>query len=122
MKILKIDRLLTAVTCAGVLLGSSLLHTFPSEARKPKSFPTHGKLVQMFRSEIGPLCAVDLIDDRGRKYSINADGKICDQKKLLNKTVNLTYKFTRVAYCDAPDVCFDKKLNIIVRMRLQEQK
>jgi hypothetical protein len=122
-KILTIDRLVAAITGAGILLGASFIETLPSSARQPKSFPTHGKLVRIEKVAVGPLCAIDLIDDRGKKYTgIQADGKICARKNLLNQTVNLTYKVTRVRYCDSPDTCFDKKLNIIVRMNIQEQE
>jgi hypothetical protein len=121
-KILTIDRLFTALTCAGILVGTSLFE-LPSLARTPKSFPTHGKLVRIVKVPVGPLCAIDLVDNQGKKYTgIEADGKICARKNLLNQIVNLTYKVTRVRYCDSPDTCFDKKLNIIVSMNLQEQE
>jgi hypothetical protein len=122
-KILKIARLLSAITCTGILLAASSIETLPSSARQPKSFPTHGKLVRIVKVPVGPLCAIDLIDRQGKKYTgLEADGKICNRKNLLNQIVNLNYKLTRVRYCDSPDTCFDKKLNIIVSMKLQEQE
>ena len=96
----------------------------PSTANQPiapTSFPTTGKLLNLTNGDL--MCYVELIDGRGVKHQLGADFDICNQPKLLNKRVNLTYKRGKVADCQTSPDCGKTRIeNLVVKMKLVPRK
>ena len=51
------------------------------------------------------MCYVDLVDARGKKYNLGANFDICNQTKLVNKQVKVTYKKDNVNDCQSAEPC-----------------
>jgi hypothetical protein len=114
---MKIDRPLARFVCAGLIVGASLSHNIPSDAaqKSDKSvvIPTSGKLLKLVNGDL--MCYVDLVDARGKKYhSLGANFEICNQTKLLNKRVKLTYKWVRVSDCQGIEPCGKSRLAYLI--------
>jgi hypothetical protein len=116
---MRISHLLSTVICAGFILAANLVAA-PSQARKPvkiETFPTSAKLLKLTNGDL--MCYVDLIDARGKTYSLGADFEICQQSKFLNKRVQLTYKRSNVNDCQSAEPCGKTRVeNLIVKMKL----
>jgi hypothetical protein len=90
-------------------------------ATTQSKMPQTGKVVKLTQGDL--MCYVDLLDARGKKYNIGADFTICEQTKLLNKRVRLTYKRIRVNDCNSNESCGKTRLkNAIVKMTLVSAK
>ena len=115
---MKINYAVTTATCAGLILILNLVTGAPSEAtklEKDNSFPTSGKVLKLTNGDL--MCYVK-INARGKNYQLGADFDICNQTKLLNQQVQLTYKRTKVNDCQSSEPCGKTKLkNLIVKMR-----
>ena len=95
---------ISTTICAISILTASLLYSLPGGAKNiPKSqiFPTSGKLLKLTNGDL--MCYVDLMDARGKKYNLGADFSVCEQSKLLNKQVQLTYKKIKVSDCQSAE-------------------
>ena len=69
------------------------------------------------------MCYVDLVDVRGKKYNLGADFEICNQTKLVNKQVKVTYKKGNVNDCQSAEPCGKTRIeNLIVKMQPVLQK
>jgi hypothetical protein len=119
---MNISHHLATLACAGLILGASLSHSLPSDASQKSvtstAFPTTGKLLKLVNGDL--MCYVDLVDARGKKYhSLGAGFGICEQTKLLNKRVKLTYKRGNVSDCQSAEPCGKSRVkNLISTMKL----
>ena len=115
---MKINHSVITATCAGLIVILNLLNGSPSEAtklNKDNLFPTSGKVLKLTNGDL--MCYVK-INARGKNYQLGADFDICNQTKLLNQQVQLTYKRTKVNDCQSSEPCGKTKLkNLIVKMR-----
>jgi hypothetical protein len=114
---------LITVACSGLMIATHLFDPVPSIANKPikpTSFPATGKVLTLTNGDL--MCYVELIDSRGVKYNLGADFDICNQPKLLNKRVNLTYKRIKVSDCTSPDCGKTRIQNLVVKMKLVPRK
>ena len=69
------------------------------------------------------MCYVDLVDARGKKYNLGADFDICNQTKLVNKQVKVTYQKGNINDCKSADPCGKTRVeNLIVKMQPVLQK
>jgi hypothetical protein len=120
---MKMSHPLAKLACAGLIVGASLSHGLPSYAGQKSgqvtAFPTTGKLLKLVNGDI--MCYVDLVDARGKKYnSLGAGFEICNQTKLLNKRVKLTYKRGNVSDCQSSEPCGKSRVeNLISTMKLK---
>jgi hypothetical protein len=109
--------------CAGMIATASLMYSFPSAASKPikvNSAPTSGKVLSLTNGDL--MCYVD-IGAGGKKYHLGADFSICNQTKLLNRSVKLTYKRMKVNDCQSNEPCGKTRMeNLIVKMKVLPQK
>ncbi len=113
------NRLLATVVCTGLLCIASLIHSLPSVAKKPvkSNYPTSGKVLTLTNGDL--MCYVDVIDARGKEYTLGAGFEICQQSQFLNKRVQLTYKRGRVNDCQSAEPCGKTRVeNLIVKMKL----
>jgi hypothetical protein len=114
------NRLLATATCTGLLCLASIIHSLPSDAKKPvksNSYPTIGKVLTLINGDL--MCYVDVIDARGKKYNLGAYFEICQQSQFLNKRVQLTYKRGNVNDCQSAEPCGKTRVeNLIVKMKL----
>jgi hypothetical protein len=114
---------LVAVTCAGIIAAVSMIYSFPSAASKPpkvNSSPTSGKVLSLTNGDL--MCYVD-IGEGGKKYHLGADFSICNQTKLLNRSVQLTYKRMKVNDCQSNEPCGKTRMeNLIVKMKVLPKK
>jgi hypothetical protein len=119
----KFNHYVTISTCAGLIVSLNLLAGSPSEANKLKqsnSFPTNGKVVKLTNGDL--MCYVE-INTRGKMYQLGADFDICNQTKLLNQHVRLTYQRSKVNDCQSSEPCGKTKIkNLIVKMKLISQQ
>ena len=115
---------LATITCAISFATTSLLYACPSDARKlvkANLFPTTGKVLKLTNGDL--MCYLDLIDRRGKKYNLGAYFTICDQTKLLNQQVQLTYKRSKVNDCQSNEPCGKTRIeNLVVKMKLGSRK
>ena len=115
---MKINYHVTTATCAGLVVILNLVTGSPSGATKLKkdnSFPTSGKVLKLTNGDL--MCYVK-INTRGKVYQLGADFDICNQTKLLNQQVQLTYKRTKINDCQSSEPCGKTKLkNLIVKMK-----
>jgi hypothetical protein len=96
-------------------------HSIASQTIKSKSYPTDGKVVNLTNGDL--MCYVELIDTRGKQHMLGADFDICQQTKLLNKQVKLTYKRGKVNDCQSAEPCGKSRIeNLIFRMRSTSKK
>ena len=120
---MKVNHYVTTATCAGLILSLNLLVGLPSEANKLKksnSFPSSGKVVKLTNGDL--MCYVE-IKTRGKIYQLGADFDICNQTKLLNQQVRLTYQRRKVNDCQSSEPCGKTKIkNLIVKMKLIPQQ
>jgi hypothetical protein len=114
------NRLLATATCTGLLCLASIIHSLPSDAKKPvksNSYPTSGKVLTLINGDL--MCYVDVVDARGKKYNLGAYFEICQQSQFLNKRVQLTYKLGNVNDCQSAEPCGKTRVeNLIVKMKL----
>jgi hypothetical protein len=107
-------------TLIGTIAIASYLYVLPSDARpivRTNPFPTSGKLIELTNGDL--MCYVDIIDSRGKKYSLGAVFEICNRTRLLNQRVRLTYRKTKVNNCQGIDACGKSAIkNLIVKMEL----
>ena len=69
------------------------------------------------------MCYVDLVDARSKKYNLGADFDICNQTKLVNKQVKVTYKKGNINDCQSAEPCGKTRVkNLIVKMQPVLQK
>ena len=110
---------LVTTFCVISIVANSLFHTLPSHARKPvkvSNYPTSGKVLTLTNGDL--MCYVDLVDARGKKYNLGADFDICNQTKLVNKQVKVTYKKSNVNDCRSIEPCGKTRVeNLIVKMQ-----
>ena len=115
---------LTTTLCTISIVANSLFHTLPSYACKPvkvSNYPTSGKVLKLINGDL--MCYVDLIDARGKKYNLGAGFDICNQIKLVNKQVKVTYKKDNVNDCQSAEPCGKTRVeNLIVKMQPVLQK
>ena len=115
---------LTTTLCTISIVASSLFHTLPSHARKlvkVSNYPTSGKVLKLTNGDL--MCYVDLVDARGKKYNLGASFDICNQIKLVNKQVKVTYKKDNVNDCQSAEPCGKTRVeNLIVKMQPVLQK
>ncbi len=115
---------LITAACSGLMIATHVFDPVPSTANKPiktASFPTTGKVLNLTNGDL--MCYVDLIDPRGVKYNLGADFDICNQPKLINRQVNLTYRRIKVSDCQtSPDCGKTRVQNLVVKMKLVPQK
>jgi hypothetical protein len=116
-----LNRLATSpYTLIWTLAIATCLHALPSYARKilkTNPFPTSGKLIELTNGDL--MCYVDIIDFRGKKYTLGADFEICNRTRYLNQRVRLTYRKTKVSKCQGNDACGKSIVkNLIVKMDL----
>ncbi|MCY7368838.1 MAG: hypothetical protein LH474_11885 [Chamaesiphon sp.] len=120
---MKVNHYLTTATCAGLIVSLNFLAGSPSEANKFKksnSFPTSGKVLKLTNGDL--MCYVE-INTSGKIYQLGADFDICNQTKLLNQQVRLTYQRIKVNDCQSIEPCGKTKLkNLIVKMKLIPQR
>ena len=115
---------LVTTFCVISIVANSLFHTLPSHARKPvkvSNYPTSGKVLKLINGDL--MCYVDLVDARGKKYNLGANFDICNQTKLVNKQVKVTYKKDNVNDCQSAEPCGKTRVeNLIVKMQPFLQK
>ena len=106
--------------CTISILSAGLLNVLPSAAIKPivpQVYPSSGKLLKLVNGDL--MCYVELIDSRGKKFNMGATFEICEQTKLLNKRVRLTYKMINVNDCQSAEPCGKtRREKAIVTMKL----
>ena len=106
--------------CTVSILSAGLLNILPSAAIKPiapQVYPSSGKLLNLVNGDL--MCYVELVDTRGRKFNLGATFEVCQQTKLLNKRVRLTYKMISVNDCKSAEPCGrTKREKAIVTIRL----
>ena len=111
---------ISTTICAISIFTASLPYSFSSQAKnltKSQTFPTSGKVLKLTNGDL--MCYVDLMDARGKKYNLGADFSVCQQSKLLNKQVQLTYKKIKVSDCQSAEPCGKSMIkNAIVKMKL----
>ena len=115
---------LVTTLCMISIVASSLFHTLPSHARKSvkvSNYPTSGKVLKLTNGDL--MCYVDLVDARGKKHNLGADFDICNQTKLIDKQVKVTYKKDNVNDCQSAEPCGKTRVeNLIVKMQPVLQK
>lgn len=110
------------LACTGILTVISILPNIAlaSKPTKLNPSPTSGKVLKFTNGDL--MCYVD-INSGGKKYHIGADFSICNQAKLLNQQVQLTYKPTKVNDCQSSEPCGKTRIeNLIIKMKLIPQK
>jgi hypothetical protein len=120
---INIDRFLVAVGL-GLIVTTSLIQPLASTANqplKPNSFPTRGKVLKLTSGDL--MCYVDLIGAGGKKYHLAADFEICNQTKLINRQVKLTYEQVNVNNCQSNEMCGESRTaKLVVKMKLVSAK
>jgi hypothetical protein len=119
----KVNHHVTTAICSGLIVSLNLLAGSPSQANKLKksnSFPTSGKVLKLTNGDL--MCYVE-VNSRGKMYQLGADFDICNQTKLLNQQVRLTYQRSKVNDCQSSEPCGKTKIkNLIVKMKLISQQ
>jgi hypothetical protein len=119
----KVNHHITTATCTVLIVSLNLLVGSPGEANKFKksnSFPSSGKVIKLTNGDL--MCYVE-INTRSKMYQLGADFDICNQTKLLNQQVRLTYQRSKVNDCQSSEPCGKTRIeNLIVKMKLIPQQ
>ncbi len=103
---------------------TTLSLSLPSNANpstKSKSYPTSGKVLTLTNGDL--MCYVELIDTRGKKHNLGANFDICQETKLLNKRVKLTYQRGKFSDCQSAEPCGKTRIeNMISKMKATSKK
>lgn len=116
--------IIATTICIFSILTANLGSILPSQASKPiqsKAYPPSGKLLQLQMGDLA--CYVKVRDNHGKKRDLVANFDICEQTKLLNEQVQLTYQRVKINDCQSAEPCGKTKIeNAIVKMKLVGRK